>query len=183
MPDLELLSDADLVAHARSVLTSEGGKPVADRCIAILFERHATLVRAMLGAKMPSSRIDDAAQVVWQRFWTKLVTDPEAIHTPAGLLVKISRYVRADVAAEAEPPGRALDGAEPAGEDAAAGVELEDYVGRLLDSLPPRQRQVVVLRILEDRPSAEVARILGTTPGNIDVILHRALDAMRRAAP
>jgi RNA polymerase sigma-70 factor, ECF subfamily len=182
VPDLELLSDADLVAHARSVLAVDGGKPIADRCIAIVFERHASLVRAVLGAKMPSARIDDAAQIVWQRFWTKIATDAEVIRSPAGLLVRISRYVRADVAAAGESTGLPLDDAEAGVADATAGVELEDFVSRLLDELPARQRQVVVLRMLEDRPSAEVARILGTTPGNIDVILHRALDAMRRAA-
>ena len=48
--------------------------------------------------------------------------------------------------------------------------------------LDERQREIVWKRIVEGRPSAEVAAMLGTTPGNIDVIVHRALAKMREAA-
>lgn len=41
------------------------------------------------------------------------------------------------------------------------------------------QRLVVNLRLLENRPGAHVADLLGTTPGNVAVILHRAKRALR----
>jgi DNA-directed RNA polymerase specialized sigma24 family protein len=47
--------------------------------------------------------------------------------------------------------------------------------------LTDRHRRVVWMRILEGRTSAEVAQILGTTAGNVDVILHRSLPNMRKA--
>lgn len=41
------------------------------------------------------------------------------------------------------------------------------------------QRQVVTLRLLEDQPGERVADLLGTTPGNVAVVLHRAKRALR----
>lgn len=41
------------------------------------------------------------------------------------------------------------------------------------------QRHVVTLRLLEERPGAHVADQLGTSPGNVAVILHRAKRALR----
>jgi RNA polymerase sigma-70 factor (ECF subfamily) len=41
------------------------------------------------------------------------------------------------------------------------------------------QRQVVTLRLLEDQPGERVADLLGTTPGNVAVVLHRAKLALR----
>lgn len=41
------------------------------------------------------------------------------------------------------------------------------------------QQHVVTLRLLEERTGADVAERLGTTPGNVAVILHRAKQALR----
>lgn len=43
-----------------------------------------------------------------------------------------------------------------------------------VEKLGDVQRQVVTLRLLEDQPGVRVADLLGTTPGNVAVILHRA---------
>ena len=51
----------------------------------------------------------------------------------------------------------------------------------LLRRSTDRQREIVWNRVVQGRPSAEVAAMLGTTPGNIDVIVHRALAKMREA--
>ena len=41
------------------------------------------------------------------------------------------------------------------------------------------QRQVVTLRLLQDQPGTEVAELLGLSPGNVAVILHRAKSELR----
>ncbi len=41
------------------------------------------------------------------------------------------------------------------------------------------QRKVVTLRLLEEQPGERVAELLGTTPGNVAVILHRAKRELR----
>ncbi|WP_164018709.1 RNA polymerase sigma factor [Pyxidicoccus trucidator] len=41
------------------------------------------------------------------------------------------------------------------------------------------QRRVVTLRLLQDQPGEQVAALLGTTPGNVAVLLHRAKRELR----
>lgn len=48
-----------------------------------------------------------------------------------------------------------------------------------LRTLPPSQREVIVLRFLEDLPTSDVARIVGKSEGAVRVIQHRALRALR----
>jgi RNA polymerase sigma factor (sigma-70 family) len=52
---------------------------------------------------------------------------------------------------------------------------------RLLAALPKRQRQVAVLRYLEDRPVNEVAELLGCSPGSVKRHAARAAEALRTA--
>jgi RNA polymerase sigma-70 factor (sigma-E family) len=54
-----------------------------------------------------------------------------------------------------------------------------DVVWRELRRLPARQRAVVVLRYYEDRSEAEIAEILGCSPGSVKVHASRALQALK----
>lgn len=48
-----------------------------------------------------------------------------------------------------------------------------------VEKLAEVQRHVVILRLLDDEPGVRVAELLGTTPGNIAVLLHRAKRELR----
>lgn len=50
-----------------------------------------------------------------------------------------------------------------------------------MDALNDRYRQAITLRLLEERSREDCAAVLGVTVGNFDVILHRALAALRKA--
>jgi RNA polymerase sigma-70 factor (ECF subfamily) len=50
-----------------------------------------------------------------------------------------------------------------------------------LATIHPRYAQAIRLRVLEERPREEVAAALSATPATFDVILHRAMAAMRKA--
>ncbi|MBK6531693.1 MAG: RNA polymerase sigma factor [Deltaproteobacteria bacterium] len=50
-----------------------------------------------------------------------------------------------------------------------------------MDALNDRYRAAITLRLLEERSREECAEALGVTLGNFDVILHRALAALRKA--
>jgi len=50
-----------------------------------------------------------------------------------------------------------------------------------MDALNDRYRTAITLRLLEERSREECAEALGVTLGNFDVILHRALAALRKA--
>jgi RNA polymerase sigma-70 factor (ECF subfamily) len=43
-----------------------------------------------------------------------------------------------------------------------------------------RYARAIQLRVLEERPREEVARLLGVTPATFDVVLHRAMQALRK---
>ncbi len=49
-----------------------------------------------------------------------------------------------------------------------------------VESLPPRQRQVVFLRYFADLANAQVAEVLGISPGTVSALLHQARTALAR---
>jgi RNA polymerase sigma factor (sigma-70 family) len=54
-------------------------------------------------------------------------------------------------------------------------------VRRALATLPRQQRAVLVLRYFEDLTEADVARLLGCSPGTVKTHAHRGLLALRGA--
>jgi RNA polymerase sigma-70 factor (sigma-E family) len=71
--------------------------------------------------------------------------------------------------------------------DAAASGEQATLVsGDLLAALrrlPPRQREVVTLRLLLDLDTQTTARVLGIAPGTVGAHLHKAVATLRTAIP
>ena len=57
--------------------------------------------------------------------------------------------------------------------------ETAAIVREAIARLPDQYREVLVLRDIEDRDTAEAAELLGTTPNVIKVRLHRARQALR----
>ncbi|HEY8394506.1 MAG TPA: RNA polymerase sigma factor [Thermaerobacter sp.] len=80
------------------------------------------------------------------------------------------------------------DGAAPYAADPADVVTGQSLardrraaVRRALAALSPELREVVVLRVFEERPVSDVAAILGVPAGTVKSRLHRALRALRAA--
>jgi len=67
----------------------------------------------------------------------------------------------------------------------AEAIELEEKararaeLDRALAEINPRYRRVVELRLIEDRSRDECAALLGVTVAHLDVLVHRALAALR----
>jgi RNA polymerase sigma-70 factor (ECF subfamily) len=59
--------------------------------------------------------------------------------------------------------------------------ELQRALATALGALPPRQREVLVLRDVAGLPAEEVCGVLGVSDGNQRVLLHRARSRMRAA--
>ena len=55
-----------------------------------------------------------------------------------------------------------------------------ERIWRFVSKLPHEQRQVVVMRFIDDLPYQEVAHVLGKSVGAVRVIQFRALAALRR---
>ncbi|NJP95183.1 SigE family RNA polymerase sigma factor [Nonomuraea sp. FMUSA5-5] len=64
---------------------------------------------------------------------------------------------------------------EPPQAVAESPLDLWDELGKL----PKRQRAVLVLRYYEDRPDAEIAEMLGISPGTVRSQASRALEKLR----
>lgn len=52
-----------------------------------------------------------------------------------------------------------------------------------LAAINPRYAQAIRLRVLEERTREQVAAVLGVTVSTFDVVLHRAMAALRKALP
>ena len=115
----------------------------------------AGLVHAHRGALARTARQeglgpDDAFDAVQEAFQT-FITMPEA----RGLLAELP--------------------ADAAGvEDAVAAAEQHVRLAGCLLTLAEVPRTVVTLRMLDDLPGEDVARIIGVTPSHVAVLLHRA---------
>ena len=61
--------------------------------------------------------------------------------------------------------------------------ELSGEMAELLKVLPPKQREIVVLRVVVGLSAEETADAVGSTPGAVRVAQHRALTRLRAALP
>src|SRR6185312_11444106 len=69
------------------------------------------------------------------------------------------------------------------GVDPEVEIAQSEMVNTLQDAvrqLPDEQREVIVLRFIEQMPHADVARHLGKSAATVRVIQHRALQALRK---
>ncbi|HET6705119.1 sigma-70 family RNA polymerase sigma factor [Amycolatopsis sp.] len=80
----------------------------------------------------------------------------------------------------AEPPAGRAGGSDPTGEEVERSAALDRSAG-LLDTLPPRQREILVLRIILGMTAEETAAAVGLgSAGAVRVAQHRALTTLRR---
>jgi RNA polymerase sigma-70 factor, ECF subfamily len=95
------------------------------------------------------------------------VADPEPAVDPA----------RFDVSGHwAEPPEHWTEAVE----GRLAAGKLADRIRELMDELPARQREVVILRDVEEMSSEEVCSVLAISDGNQRVLLHRGRSRLRQ---
>ncbi|MGW5669627.1 SigE family RNA polymerase sigma factor [Micromonospora sp. NPDC003776] len=71
----------------------------------------------------------------------------------------------------------------PGGTDGAGAYAAREAAWALLGRLPRRQRAVLVLRYYEDLADAQIAEILGCTPGTVRSQAARALATLRAMVP
>ena len=68
---------------------------------------------------------------------------------------------------------------EPTPEDHLLRREQARWMARLMDQLPDRKREILVLRVVLGLSAQETAAIVGSTPGAVRVAQHRALALLR----
>jgi RNA polymerase sigma factor (sigma-70 family) len=69
-----------------------------------------------------------------------------------------------------------LDATQP---KPSADLDLDDGLAAAVRALPPRQREVITLRVFFDLDTDATAKLLGISPGTVGAHLHRALASLR----
>jgi RNA polymerase sigma-70 factor (sigma-E family) len=113
----------------------------------------------------------EALARTWWRWAVHRPDDPAAYVRKVLLNRRRSLLRRADVEARFLARTRA-EPVPPPGEDATV-------LWQAVQSLPPRQRAVLVLRFHEDLTAVEVARLLGLPLGTVKSLAHRGLARLR----
>lgn len=154
----------------------------AEAAVAALYEAHALgltmLAHVMLGDKASAEDVVQDAFFGLYRNWAKL-------SAPAMALPYLRRSVLNGCKSAARRRGmrasRVLHEPTVASAEAAllAGEERRSVLPAIR-RLPPRQREVLILRFYLQEPEAEVAKVLGITPGTVRSTTHRALAALGR---
>jgi RNA polymerase sigma-70 factor (sigma-E family) len=156
--------------------------PRAEVAVATLYEAHALgltmLAHVMLGDKASAEDVVQDAFFGLYRNWARL-SDP-AMALP---------YLRRSVlnGCKSAARRRGVRASRVLHEPAAASAETAVLAGEERQSvlpairrLPPRQREVLILRFYLQEPEAEVAKALGISPGTVRSTTHRALAALGR---
>lgn len=66
-------------------------------------------------------------------------------------------------------------------EQRAMNGELSSRMARLIGTLPTKQREILVLRVVVGLSAEETADAVGSTPGAVRVSQHRALNRLRKS--
>jgi RNA polymerase sigma-19 factor, ECF subfamily len=157
-----------------------------------LFDREVSaLVRYATGALGSREDARDAVQESFLRLWqTRARLEPES--DPVRLLYTIVRNLSRDrlrhQALERRPhpyleaPNLVQPGPLPT-EDSEEVSELERAVQRALETLSPRQREIVLLRWRRQLTYEQIGAELGIAPGTASAHMQRAIGQLRALLP
>ena len=180
--------DEALITRAAS-----GDAEAFDALIATRLDRCYRLAYAILGEPADAA---DATQEGVVSAWRQLprLRDPRSfdgwlnrIVANAARMSRRSRSRRVEIrSGPVLPLERGVDSAFPEPADPRATDELDrvatsDAIGRAFDQLAERDRVVLVLHHVEERPVAEIAASLGIPVGTAKWRLHQARAALERA--
>lgn len=144
---------------------------------------HDGSLKAYLRGSFPSlGDVEDIAQESYLRIWRARAT--QTIRSARSFLFQIARHVATDAARRglASPiDGTAdlaalavTDGRPDAAESACTREEIA-LLARAIDALPPRCREVFVLRKVQRLPQKEIARVLGISEQTVQVLVLRGM--------
>jgi RNA polymerase sigma-70 factor (ECF subfamily) len=155
-----------------------------DMALRQLFDRHASWLAARLRTTLPPDDVEDVLQETFLAVWKNAGTyQPRG--TPAAWLWVIARNQAALLLRKRGPATQALpDEGAPVGDPAEAAVTRTDLDLAAAAALGPPGcpgREVWRLMYEEDRPVAEVAKLMGVPEGTVKSRVHRARRLLRAA--
>jgi RNA polymerase sigma-70 factor (ECF subfamily) len=185
------MSDATDVPDELVVRAMTGEATAVGNVLAIIRPLVVRYCRARLG-RMDRSAVsaDDVAQEVCLAVLTALpgyrVQGRPFLAFVYGIAShKVIDAHRAATRNRAEPVADVPDAIEVADgpEQRALRIELTGEMAQLLDQLPEKQREILLLRVVVGFSAEETAAAVGSTPGAVRVAQHRALARLRKSMP
>jgi RNA polymerase sigma-70 factor (ECF subfamily) len=164
----------------------ESREPEFARWVTRLVHDHRALLASVArGEGLLAEDAFDAVQEAFRAFLVRsdaaeLVAQPDAARK---LLVALTRNLarnRRRLHAGARPHVSdasvvdQLPDTAPSSEQILESIEQQEQLARCVGELAEAQRAVVNLRMLDEVPGEDVARMLGIAPGYVAVLLHRA---------
>ena len=158
-----------------------------------LFETYAEALRRYAGRLVRSRETaEDVVQDVFLRLWrvwdrVEIGPDTRAylyVATRRRALNHLKRERSEDRRSEF-PHGIVSDGPAlpPDAESRVDADEITRAIEQVLQTMPPRQRQVAALRLREQLTTLEIAQRLGISPRTVEVHIARATRALREQLP
>jgi len=175
-----MTDQAELIYERLLVVRAQAGDEAA---FAELVERYSPRLRYFLRKLLASTDgADDALQDVWLDVFRHLprLADPQALVAWLYRIARDRAFGRLRKTRIVEPidesqiiDAATADEAEFVPEDAAR-------IHAALDQIPAEQREVLVLRFLEDMSYDQIARVVGCQLGTVRSRIHYGKQALRR---
>ena len=172
---------------AHSAVHDEARQHVTDEALAALVEQYAsTLYRVAFSVLRNAADAEDAVQETFLRVLRHKATLGEVRDHRVWLIrivwnIVLDRKRRAKSRPEIDDIGdlvRVLPATGLSAEERAAAAQHHAQMLQLVDSLPPKEREVLVLSAFEELSSVEIAEVLGVTESSVRSRLFRARNIM-----
>lgn len=159
----------------------EREKPPFDEVYQSYFHSVCAYVRTKIGNAHDAEDLTEDAFVYCYRRYADYDPEKSALSTWLYLIVnsRIKNYYRdRKEAVDLEELAPVLADDAPKMEQVVYLQQLRDMLAGALQTLPERQREIVVQRYFGQKSTAEIAEKLGLSEGNVRVLLSRALRKM-----
>ncbi|MGA7255420.1 MAG: sigma-70 family RNA polymerase sigma factor [Terracidiphilus sp.] len=172
---------------AHSAVHDEARTHATDQALAALVEQYAsTLYRVAFSVLRNAADAEDAVQETFLRVLRHRATLGEVRDHRVWLIrivwnIVLDRKRRAKTRPETEDVNdlaRVLPAAGLSAEERAAAAEHHAHMLRLVDCLPAKERQVLVLSAFHELSGVEIAEVLGVTESSVRSRLFRARNIM-----
>ena len=172
-------TDNELLEQARQFNTGALG---------LIYDRYSTALYRYAYRQVGDSQMaEDCVAETFTRFLGALKKNKGPREHLRAYLYRIAHNLISDQFRRRSPVLDGLDEREDLAEDTQKSVEkivqqglLAENIRKHLAELTDEQRQVIVLKHLEDMDNAEVAEIMGKTVGSVKALNSRALNNLRK---
>jgi RNA polymerase sigma factor (sigma-70 family) len=140
------------------------------------FPRVYAYVASMLRDR---SAAEEVTAQAYERAYRKRASYKERRGSQEAWLFGIARNAALDELRRLKRAGGDVEIATP--DDHSDGVVVRETVRAALETLDPRERDLLALKYKADLSNGEIARVLSTSESNVGTRLHRAMEKLRMA--